>query len=320
VTKRRTDPCGGIAAASTRLLLIVLLGAAPLLAPTAAEAQHIDWTLGSEGLLSQDQPPPGLYYSNEAVYYWASGDRALRALSANANLDIFLDFNTLLWVSRWKLLGANFGMDASIPLVNTNGSLDITALEGRIGLSRGSSEFGLSSIYVEPINLGWHLPRYDVTAAFGFFAPAGGYNPNRVINTGLGRWAEMISLGGVAYLDEQRAWYLDGWTRYLTHQGQQGIDLRVGDDFILEWGAGRTFATGIGPVNAGLVGYAYWQTTDTTGSAIPTGTLQRRGSVYALGPEVNATTKYGQFFLRFYSEFGGANTPQGQTVMIGFVL
>ena len=24
-------------------------------------------------------------------------------------------------------------------------------------------------------------------------------------------------------------------TRYITHQGQQGVDLRVGDDFALEW-------------------------------------------------------------------------------------
>jgi hypothetical protein len=57
------------------------------------------------------------------------------------------------------------------------------------------------------------------------------------------------------------------------------------DDFITEWAAGKEFKTGIGPVNIGLVGYA--------------------------------TTKYGHYYLRFYSEFGASNTPQCTNIFIG---
>ena len=292
-----------------------LIALAALVMP--ARAQHTDWILGSGGLQTPAQPAPGFYYINQASFYWASGDRNLRRLDISSNLDLFIDLNTGVWITPWKIFGASYGMDLTIPLVNTNGALDFAALGGRVGLTRGSSEFGLSSIYVEPINLGWHLPGYDITASFGFFAPAGSYNPRQVINTGLGRWAELLSLGSVAYLDPQRAWYVDGWVRYLTHQGQEGIDLRVGDDFITEFGAGRQFSTAIRPVNVGLVGYAYWQTTNTTGSILLPGEINRRGSIYALGPEVNATTKYGKYFLRVYSEFGGANTPQGNVAMLG---
>jgi hypothetical protein len=185
-------------------------------------------------------------------------------------------------------------------------------------LTEGRSEWGTSSIYVEPINLGWHLPRFDIQAAFGFWAPAGSYNPRQVINTGLGRWAEMLSLGGVAYLDPQREWYVYDWVRYLTHQRQRGIDLRVGDDFITEVGAGRQFSTSLGPVNLGLIGYAYWQTTNNTGTILPSGE-SKRGGVYALGPEINIATKYGKYFLRFFDEFGASNTPQGKTIMLGVV-
>jgi hypothetical protein len=41
---------------------------------------------------------------------------------------------------------------------------------------------------------------------------------------------------------------------------------------------------------------------------IPPRFQDQRGSTYALGPEIAATTKYGRYFLRFFSEFGGSNT------------
>ncbi len=116
----------------------------------------------------------------------------------------------------------------------------------------------------------------------------------------------------VTRLNRRRDWVRD--------HAYIGYGAQVGDDLIAEWGAGRQFNTQIGPVSVGLVGYAYWQVTNTTGAAIPTGEVTRRGSVYALGPEINATTKFGRYFLRFYSEFGGANTPQGNIVMLGVTL
>jgi hypothetical protein len=62
-----------------------------------------------------------------------------------------------------------------------------------------------------------------------------------VDNNGLGRWAEMFELGAVVHLDAARTSSVSAMTRYLTHQSQQGVDVRVGDDVILEWGVGKTF-------------------------------------------------------------------------------
>jgi hypothetical protein len=179
---------------------------------------------------------------------------------------------------------------------------------------------GTSSIYVEPINLGWHTPVFDAITSFGFFAPAGSYNPNRLVNTGLGRWAEMFSLGGTGYSDPQRTWSVALEWRYLTHQSQQGIDLRAGDDFILEGGVGRKFDTAIGPVNVGVVGFGYWQITDTSGAAVRSVLEGVQANVYALGPEVATTTKFGRYYLRFLSEFGAAKTVQGHEIVAGVAL
>jgi hypothetical protein len=91
------------------------------------------------------------------------------------------------------------------------------------------------------MNFGWHWSRLDVLATFGFFAPVGSYDADKFINNGLGRWAEMFGLGAVAYLDAARSWSVSAMTRYLTHQKQKGAEIRVGDDFVLEWGLGKTF-------------------------------------------------------------------------------
>ncbi|WP_448205653.1 SphA family protein [Azospirillum sp. sgz302134] len=307
--------------------LLVAMIALPV---RSLHAQHTDYILGSAGLLSAQQPPPGIYYQNQPSYYWASKSDTgpFGRLDTQSNLDLFVDLNTIGWTTPWTLFGAHYGMQITVPLVNTNGSLDTRtqfpnpAVQQRLGVSRSdtSDRFGFSSIYVEPINFGWHEPRYDAFVSFGFFAPAGDYDPKRAVNTGLGRWAEMFSVGGIAYFDDERKWSLSTMARYLIHQKQQGIDATVGDDVILEWGLARSFQTSIGQVDVGVDGYAYWQVTNTTGSAVPSRFQSRRGSTYALGPEIAATTKFGRYFLRFFSEFGGSNTPQGNQIMLGAFL
>jgi hypothetical protein len=108
--------------------------------------------------------------------------------------------------------------------------------------------------------------------------------------------------------------------RYLTHQSQQGIDLQAGDDFVLEGGVGRKFDTAIGPVNVGVVGFGYWQITDTSGTAVRSVLEGVQANVYALGPEVATTTKFGRYYLRFLSEFGAAKTVQGHEIVAGVAL
>jgi hypothetical protein len=245
----------------------------------------------------------------------------LKQLDVDTGLDVFTDLTTAGWTTPLTVLGANYGMNVTVPLVVTNGSLDVNTNNPLFGgISSSRTAVGTSSIYVEPINLGWHTPTFDAITAFGFFAPAGSYSPHRVINTGLGRWAEMFSLGGTGYSDAERTWSFALEWRYLTHQSQQGIDLRAGDDFVVEGGIGRKFDTPIGPVSVGAVGFGYWQISSATGSAIPPALQGLRANVYALGPEVNAATQFGRYYLRFLTEFGAANTPQGHSIVGGAAL
>jgi hypothetical protein len=333
-----------------------------LSSPVSSYAQHGNYLLGSLGLLGGAQAPEGIYYQNIFSYYNASGSatfdasrtrtleafgRQLGVLTANANLnlkaslDAYVDQNIIGVTTPLKVLGANYGFMVDIPFDQVTGSgdaaLDLGAnLKGifsrdfstgaafsRSGTS--TAPFNLADIYVEPINLGWHWSQLDVLATFGFFAPSGSYNSSNLINNGLGRWGEMGGLGAVGYLDAERTWSVSAMTRYITHEAQQGQDIRVGDDFVVEWGLGKTFRPPswkpwVAQLDAGVVGYAQWQMTDNRGAAIPLPLRGIRSNAFAVGPEIAATTKFGRLFARYEFEFGSQNTPQGQVFLFGYGL
>jgi hypothetical protein len=338
---------------------VVLAVGALVVSATPAYAQHGNYLLGTLGLLGGAQAPEGIYYQNVFSYYNASEFQSVSAgrarslevfrqqlgLSASANLnvksnlDVYVDQNIIGVTTPFKILGANYGLMIDIPFVAVHGtgnaSLDLAAQ--RFGLfdrnitrnasaSGGASStasFNISDIYVEPINFGWHLPQLDVLATFGFFAPTGSYNADKAINNGLGRWAEMFGLGAVVYLDAARSWSVSAMTRYLTHQKQEGVDIRVGDNFVLEWGIGKTFRPEswkpyVAQLDTGVVGYAQWQVTDNRGSDMPPPLRGIRSDIYGVGPEIAATTKIGRFFARYLFEFCATSAPEGQVFLFGW--
>jgi hypothetical protein len=344
-----------------QLAIVVAIAAALMGWPASASAQHGNYLLGSLGLLGGAQAPEGIYYQNIFSYYNASGSGTLDAsrtrdlqvfgrqlgLTVNANLnlkaslDVYVDQNIIGMTTPFKIFGANYGFMIDLPVDEVHGTgdagLDVGAdLKGlfdrdftrNASFSRNRSStasLDLADIYVEPINLGWHWSQLDVLATIGFFAPTGSYSSSRAVNNGLGRWAEMFGIGGIGYLDKERSWSVSTMTRYLTHQSQQGVDLRVGDDFVLEWGLGKTFRPPawkpwVAQLDTGVVGYAQWQMTNNRGSAIPNPLRGIRSNIFAVGPEIAVTTKFGRFFARYEFEFGAQNNPQGQVFLFGFAL
>lgn len=344
-----------------RLAVVIALLGACAAYPTPVLAQHGNYLLGTEGLLGGSQAPEGIYYENIFTYYHADGFRSVSAsraasievlrrqvglavnaeLNLKSKLDVYVDQNIIGWTTPFKILGANYGLMIDIPLVQVTGtgnaSLDLAAQRfglfdrnitrnaTRSGGASSTAHFNIADMYVEPINLGWHLPQLDVLATFGFFAPTGSYDPDKAINNGLGRWAEMFGLGAVVYLDAARSWSVSAMTRYLTHQKQEGVDIRVGDNFALEWGVGKTFRPeswkpAIAQLDTGVVGYAQWQVTDNRGSDIPPPLRGIKSNIFAVGPEIAATTKFGRFFARYLFEFGAQNAPEGQAFFFGWAV
>lgn len=278
-------------------------------------------SLGDFGLLSGSQPDPGLYAS---VFYYRFGTDMVR----DRNGDV-VSFSTgergsivvnsfagiLSYVSDKKILGANYGAMAVVPVANIRLAVPILGLEQRTGTALGD-------VYVQPINLGWHTKRVDFTAGLGLFAPTGRYKVDAEDNVGLGMWSFELYGGATVFFDAKKSWHLATTAWYETHTEMQNSDVRVGDLLSLEGGFGKSFLEGT--LNVGAAYYAQWKISNDdfgAGSQLPDGGLIGKHRVFALGPEVTLPLATSSKLIalvnaRYLWEFGARTKTEGNSLVI----
>lgn len=278
------------------------------LACTLAQAGG-HYVAGVEGQQAASVPPPGLYYLGYLVHYDidrfnAPGSRA--ALPGDNGGSVTALANRLAWISTHKVLGADWGMEAIVPLLRKSLHL------GAIGY--GERDSGLGDVYLGPVVLGWHGARWDAVAAAGVWldnaragvpaAPGNGYR------------STMLTLGGTLHADEQRSANVSALMRYEVNGHADG-GLKPGSQVTLEWGAGR----GVGPVQLGVVGYEQWQVSADSGPGAASGKASR----HALGGEVVWPLPEQGLFLKAaaYKEYrvsgGSGPEPKGSRLRVTLV-
>jgi hypothetical protein len=291
----------------------------------AAYAQHGDWLLGTDGVLSAQQAPEGILYQNLFSYYHAAGPTFLQTgpvicgprgklclgfnAGASGSLDLFVDQNIFWLVTPYKLLGANYGFLVDVPfaiadasggaalepvLSSSIGSITLPSLQRAAGATKGS----IGDIYFEPIDLGWHLRQFDAIAVGGFLAPTGAYNSNARLNIGYGHWSGVLGLGGIVYADAARTWGLSIYSHYILYASQMGRNYTLRDQVPFEWSASKTFKIGSGileEATVAAVGYAQWQISDNQinlnpasqiGQSIVSRLEGTHPQIYAAGPAI----------------------------------
>jgi hypothetical protein len=278
--------------------------------------------LGDFGVLSGSQPDPGFYAAGLFFSYDSDQvlDRDGNPLSLLPAADPnTLGFNALVallwWVSDFQILGANYGIIAAPSLAN--GRLEAPALDRTQELA-----WGLGDLYLQPVNLGWHLDRFDFTAGLGLFVPIGRYDVDASDNTGLGMWTFELSGGATIFFDEAKSWHLSTLAFYETHTSKKDSDARVGDILTLEGGLGKSFMDGA--LTVGAAYYAQWKVTgDDFGLdfSVPGGTVVGKHRVYGFGPDVtipiaSSTWLRALVNARFIWEFGARTKTDGQTLVI----
>jgi len=270
---------------------------------------------GTAGLNSGLQTPQGFTYANLFIWYPASKfkDRNGDTAPIDFDLNLVADFNLLAYTTKAKFLGATYGMAVVVPIVNTPVSLP------RIGAN--ISPTGIGDLYVEPVNLGWKLKKADVKVAYGFVAPTGKFDETGSDTTTTDFWGHEITVATTAYLDKTKLTQVSVSTNWEFHQKKRHEDLKVGNNMTLEAGLGKIFVKNQGKqlVQLGVVGYAQFQLTNDSGSAVPVLTANNKDRVFAVGPEIGVIlpTKKFNFLARVLPEFGVRNRTQGVTVVLG---
>ena len=274
------------------LCMVLLSVALRLLAPTSAVAQLGGENVrGDYGMKSGSQGPPGLYVGN--IFYFYSTD-TVKTLSGgelpkSPKIDIFGDLILGSYVTKKKILGANYAFTVVLPILNAELALP--------SLDVGAQTWGLGDMYIKPLELGWHFKRADVIAGYAFMAPTGRYTAGNNNNTGLGMWGNEFSAGTTFYFDQGKKWHAAGTGFYEIHTSKQDLDSKTGDIFTLEGGVGRAFLQGY--ANAGLAYAGQWKVTEDSGADVSPLVQGKKGSMFALGPELNMPVSKKGIFLGF---------------------
>ena len=287
-----------IASAVTALLATLGTGAA------LAGGHYVP---GVEGVQAASVPPPGMYYLGYLVDYNIDNFRAPGSsdnLPGHNRGTVVALANRLAWVTNYKLLGADYGMEAIVPIVRT--SLTINAA----GVS--DSRTGVGDIYLGPLILAWHGAQWDAVAGAGIWLDnASSSNP---ASAGKGYKSTMFSGGMTYYFDGAKTTSLSGLARYERNLSKNGS--RAGDQVSLEWGLGKSF----GSFNAGLVGYNQWQVSDDKGAGAST----NRHARHAIGGEVTYPIPGAGVFLKgaLYKEYSakGGSGPEPKGTALRFTL
>jgi hypothetical protein len=284
----------------------LLLGAGLLAVPSLLSAQPIvagHYPAGAEGIKGASLPPPGVYFRDYTFFYTAD-----RFDNGPPEFDITACLNAprLIWMTDWKIFGADYGMDVIVPF----GYMDWEA--GAPGATVSDSYFGIGDIQIEPLLLSWHLPQIDLAAGYAVWAPTGDFSPGRPDMLAKGFWSQMLTVGGTFYLDCEKSWALSLLSRYEFCHEQEQTDIEPGQVYTLEFGLSKALSP---TLDVGVVGYWQQQTTDDKGLQATSTELDRK---LGLGAEVSGLCPTLAMFtsLRYAYEFDAVDRPEGHLVTL----
>jgi hypothetical protein len=271
--------------------------------------------LGDFGMKSGSQAPPGTYLA----YYLYGYDTSKivgqdgREFPMQGELQLWGHFGAVAFVTKQKILGANYGATVVFPVLSS-------AIEApRINLAQGT--YGFSDMYIQPINLGWHTKRADVTTWYGLYAPTGRYAPGANDNTGLGMWSHEFALGSTLFLDENHTFHASALGAYELHTKKRDADAKVGQLLTIEGGVGKTSKK---ILDLGMAYYLQWKMTNDSGLAVPALVEDRLGKNrnFGFGPEASLLlpvskdfSKLLVFDFRYLFETGTRLDTKGQTLL-----
>ncbi len=248
---------------------------------------------------------PGFYYAQYHTYYATNKykDRNGNSVDSlntnngtvniNTSYDMFAISPYFLYVTKEKFLGGTYAFSVQPTILTSNISSNISNTNNNI--SQETRNSGLGDLFVQPLFLGWQQEMAESSLGIGFYLPIGEYEAGANDNLGLGFWTTQIQASQYFYLDEQQASAIQLTGTYEIHTNKEGVDIRPGDHFTLEYGYSQYLNN---KFSMGVSGYSLWQVSDDKGNDLSMS--PQKSQVHALGLEfaywftgkTNITFKY----------------------------
>ena len=297
-----------------------------LLIAVPAEAQlNGSHSLGDFGIQSGTQPSPGFY---AALFYYRYDTDTIKNRDGNriqpfpgtpGSVAMTAVAPIAWYVSKTKVLGANYGAMVVLPFANASLAAPAFTLQR-------TADTGAADMLLRPLDLGWHPTRADIAAGFQMYLPTGRYEAGGSDNLGKGMWSYEPFVGTTVYFDEGRTTSLATTAYWEFHSGKEDSDVKVGQLLTLQGGAGKSFLGG--GLILGAAYYAQWKLTedDLAQFVLPGGTpilvaFPGKHRVAAFGPDVTlpVASKSKLFALvniRYLWEMGARLKTEGDTLVV----
>lgn len=303
--------------------LLGVLALIPIMAPHADEGGLSFWLPGQFGSLAAVPTAPG--WSLAFVYYHAKasagsgkpfprGGRTTLGVDAEADLL----FAGPAYTFSEPVFGAQAALSLIAPIGRSKVSVDATLTGPRGRSFSGGTDDALSGsgdAYVQG-SLKWNQGAHNFMVYSMGNLPVGAYDPDRLVNLGLGHAAMDVG-GGYTYFDRKNEFTAVAGMTY----NWENTDTRYqnGMDAHLDWSASH-FVTD--ETHLGLVGYFYHQITGDSGSGATQGDF--KSQVTAVGPQLGHFFKVGKQTwyanLKGYYEFDSENRAEGWNTWLALVV
>ena len=277
----------------------------------ASEGGTSNYLPGFQDILSGILPPPGTYLKQYFMNYEGNVSRVVAEgrIEANAKLRTPLSLSAFSHVTKSKVLGSNYAFGAVIPILKARLSATIESPAPVRNFDKSTT--GLGDIVLAPVVLGWHNGRSHKLAQFVVYVPSGNYNVERLVNSGLNRWAIEFDYW-YTFLDLKKGIEIDLAPGYTIPFRNPDTDYTSGQELHIDYAALKRFPNKLG---LGLTGFAFWQTTPDSGSGAKLGSF--KGRTFGIGPLItyDAAIKNTSLTLigKYISEFGTQHRFEGNS-------
>jgi hypothetical protein len=290
----------------------------------AAEGGGSAYFGGNEDFMSGALPPPGQYVISYNFYRSSNkiadnaGYRVPGAqnvpVSVDTKVQVLGDAMRLIYVTKYKFLGASVGWHVIVPVVNAHVSLDTA------GLTRGTKT-GLGDIEFSPLVLGWHFKNFHMIGAVDIMVPTGAYDKDDFVNIGRNYWT-FNPIFAWTFLSDS-GFEVSSKMLYLINTTNTATSYTSGQEFIADYAIGQH----VGNWLFGISGYFYKQITEDSAPSTTADLNGRTGAYFdgmkgqnlAIGPALQYNYKNMFFNLKFQVDTLTKNRTEGTTAWFKFM-
>lgn len=332
------------------LLGTTLLGALASII-TSAEAGEIGhYAGGLMNLRDYFVPDPGLYgalynygyttdqlndsHGNEvnSVTIHPPGGGGPVTVGVDVDVNMYVLAPTLIYSVDLDSLGLRYGALITPTFANANLSAALSTATGHGGKAEASN-LGVGDMFVQPLWLGKSFEHWDLSLAYGFFAPIGEYDTatftlpggttvkgEAADNLGFGFWTHQIQGAAAWYPFDNKGTAVIAALTYEMNGEKEDFDLTPGDNLTLNWGISQMLplkADNSMLLEVGVAGYDTWQVTDDSGSVA----TDIRDQVHAVGGQIGLVYMpwHTALNLHGYYEYAAEDRFQGTTFGLSIV-